>query len=353
MKRNRFIIYLLLFIFLAFNGTVAFSAELSQLYSAKPQDAPLEWKALIGEYECLNDFNLSDFKAVIFEKDKSLYLLFEKKGHLLKEAGKDKFEEIPNENENFYSKVFLQFKRNKKGVIDKFYINNNYFKRLFFGTETGKQFKIKQVSPVGELKAQALNAIPPKETGNFLKPDLVEVIKLDPAIKLDIRYASLNNFMGTSFYTQSKAFMQRPAAEALARVNKKLKKYGYAIMIYDAYRPWYVTKMFWDATPPDKKEYVADPQKGSRHNRGCAVDITLYDLKAGKPVDMTSGFDEFSRRAYPDYSGGTSLERWDGNFLRTAMQSEGFTVYTNEWWHFDYKDYQKYPIMNVKFEEIK
>lgn len=353
MRKNKFIIYLLLFLLLAFSGTAVFPNTLDQLFSAKPQDAPLEWKGLIGDYECFNIHNGSNSIVIIFEKDKNLYILAEKKCRLLKKAGKDRFEEIPNKNEDFEARVFLQFKRNKNGLAEEFYNYDIQFKRVFYGTESGKQFKIKLVKPVDELRPQALRASPPKEAGNFLKPDLVEVTKLDSTVKLDIRYATLNNFMGAPFYTQAKAFMQRNAAEALARVNKNLKKYGYSLMIYDAYRPWYVTKMFWDATPKDKKKYVADPQKGSRHNRGCAVDITLYDLETGKPVDMTSGFDEFSGRANPGYPGGTSLERWNRWFLKTAMVQEGFTVYPNEWWHFDYKDYQKYPIMNVKFEEIK
>ena len=131
-------------------------------------------------------------------------------------------------------------------------------------------------------------AAPPKESGEFRQPDLVELTKLDPTIKLEIRYATNNNFFGTVFYSEARAFMQRPAAESVVRANRKLKAQGYGLLIHDAYRPWYVTKVFWDATPDDKKLFVADPSKGSRHNRGCAVDLTLYDLKTGKPVEMVN-----------------------------------------------------------------
>ena len=98
---------------------------------------------------------------------------------------------------------------------------------------------------------------------------------------------------------------------------------------------------------------MAVQSKGSRHNRGCAVDLTLYDLKTGKPVEMVSGYDEFSDRAYPDYMGGTSAQRWHRDLLRAAMAAEGFAVYEEEWWHFDYKDWRKYPILNKTFEELK
>jgi len=147
--------------------------------------------------------------------------------------------------------------------------------------------------------------------------------------------------------------LQKPAAEALVRVHRALKKRGYGLLIHDGYRPWSVTKMFFDATPEDLRIFVADPAQGSRHNRGCAVDLTLYDLKSGKPIEMTGGYDEMSDRSYPDYLGGTSLQRWHRDLLRRAMQAEGFTVYEAEWWHFDYKDWQKYPIGNQTFEEIR
>jgi serine beta-lactamase-like protein LACTB len=145
--------------------------------------------------------------------------------------------------------------------------------------------------------------------------------------------------------------MQRPAAEALVRVHKKLAEQGFGLLIFDTYRPWYVTKMFWEATPVKQRVFVADPARGSRHNRGCAVDLTLYDRKTGKPAAMVGGYDEFSDRSYPDYLGGTSLQRWHRDLLRTAMEEE-FAVYEAEWWHFDYKDWQKYPILNLAFEEL-
>jgi len=113
-----------------------------------------------------------------------------------------------------------------------------------------------------------------------------------------------------------------------------------------------VTKMFWDATPEKFHNFVADPSKGSRHNRGCAVDLTLYDLKTGTPIEMPGGYDEFSDRSYPEYQGGTSLQRWHRALLRRVMEAEGFAVNPEEWWHFDYKDWQQYAIGNVPFDKI-
>ena len=213
-------------------------------------------------------------------------------------------------------------------------------------------FRITPLRPVAELEKEALSAQPPHEAGDFRKPELVELITLDRTIKLDIRYATSNNFLSTPMYSQARAFLQRPAAEALVRAHHALKDKGYGLLIHDAYRPWYVTKMFWEATPEDKRIFVANPAEGSKHNRGCAVDLTLYDLKAGAPVKMPSGYDEMSERAYADYTGGTAEERERRSILREAMEHEGFTVYPQEWWHFDYKDWKQYPILNVKFEDL-
>ncbi|HKD44594.1 MAG TPA: M15 family metallopeptidase [Candidatus Angelobacter sp.] len=213
-------------------------------------------------------------------------------------------------------------------------------------------FRITPLRPVAELEKEALAAQPPREAGDFRAPELVELIKLDPAVKLDIRYATTNNFLSTPMYSEARAFLQRPAAEALVRALHSLKAKGYGLLIHDAYRPWYVTKMFWEATPEDKRIFVADPKEGSKHNRGCAVDLTLYDLKTGAAVKMPSGYDEMSQRAYADYSGGTAEERERRLILRQAMEQEGFTVYPQEWWHFDYKDWRQYPILNIRFEQI-
>jgi len=213
-------------------------------------------------------------------------------------------------------------------------------------------FRIQPVRPVAELRTEALAAKPPAEAGHFRPSDLVDLTTLDPRIKLDIRYATAGNFLSTPVYSSARAFLQRPAAEALLRAHRELLKQGYGLEIFDAYRPWYVTKMFWDATPPDKHEFVADPSQGSRHNRGCAVDLTLYDLKTGSEVEMTGGYDEMSERSYPTYTGGTPEQRAHRDLLRHAMEKQGFTVYETEWWHFDYRDWNEYPISNVPFEQI-
>jgi D-alanyl-D-alanine dipeptidase len=183
----------------------------------------------------------------------------------------------------------------------------------------------------------------------FRAPALVELVKLDSTIRLDLRYASSNNFMGRPMYGSARAFLQRPAADALVRVHRALRHRGLGLTIFDAYRPWRVTKQFWDETPAAKRAYVADPRRGSIHNRGCAVDLTLCDQRTGKELPMPSPFDDFSLRASPRYGGGTVQERANREILRRAMEAEGFTVNRGEWWHFDYREWREYGILDIPF----
>ena len=183
--------------------------------------------------------------------------------------------------------------------------------------------------------------------------ELIEIIKFDPALKLDIRYATKNNFLGRPVYKTAKAFLQKPVAEDLVKVNQEIKKDGYGLLIFDGYRPWSVTKLFWDETEPAKRKFVADPKTGSIHNRGCAVDLTLYDLKAGKEIKMPSEYDTFSEAAYPTYTGGTAEERSRRDFLIKVMKNHNFSVYEYEWWHFNHKDCEKYQILDIPLEDIK
>lgn len=287
----------------------------------RPVDVPAEWQARIGEY------GPDNAPVLVFEKDGALWM---------RRAGG---EAQPLGDDARFTACCLETGRLKLA-------------RRPDPAAPGQTFRITPQLAPEKLREIAAGA-PPPQPGNFRKPDLVELVKLDRTIRLDIRYASDNNFMGMPFYTQARAFLQRPAAEALVRAHRKLKPFGYGLLIHDGYRPWAVTKMFYEATPPAQREFVANPAQGSRHNRGAAVDLSLYELATGEPARMPSGYDEFSRRAYPDYEGGTSLERWRRDLLRWAMESEGFRVAENEWWHFDYRDWREYPVLNVPFEKLR
>ncbi len=182
--------------------------------------------------------------------------------------------------------------------------------------------------------------------------ELVELPGEDPRLRVDLRYATADNFTGRVVYPPApaaRALMQRPAADALARAAARASASGYGLLVLDAYRPWSVTRRFWDEYPMHRA-YLADPLEGSRHNRGCAVDLTLFELASGREVEMPSGYDDFSARAHPNYAGGTAAERAARDRLRAIMEAEGFTVYENEWWHFDYRGWQDYPVLDVPLD---
>jgi D-alanyl-D-alanine dipeptidase len=207
--------------------------------------------------------------------------------------------------------------------------------------------------PLEVLIAEAKVATPPTQPARRLTPSLVDVTTLDPTIRLEIGYATKDNFLHTPVYETAKAFLQRPVAEALVRVNRALKGSGYALRVHDAYRPWWVTKVFWEATAPINRDYVADPAKGSVHNRGCAVDLDLIHLATGTPATMPSAYDEMSSRSHADYTGGDAEARQHRDLLRAAMEVQGFKVLKEEWWHFDHASSSEYPIMNLPFEAIR
>lgn len=268
---------------------------------------------------------------------------------LLEDAGKDRFRlRMPGA----FQPLDVKFRRDRSDRATECFLGEAVFNRHFLGPEGGESFRITPRRPVEELRREAAAATPPAETGDFAIPDWVDAEKTVPRTRLDIRYATADNFVGASFYPAARAFLQRPVTEALVRAAHRFEMEGLGLIIHDAYRPWSVTKMFWDATPDHQREFVANPEKGSRHNRGTAVDVSLYDLATGKPVPFPSGYDEFSPRAAADYDGGCGLERWYRDLLRCVLEAEGFKVYEAEWWHFDYQSPMPYPISNVPFEAL-
>jgi CubicO group peptidase (beta-lactamase class C family)/D-alanyl-D-alanine dipeptidase len=319
------------------------SKTLPKITTTKPPDTPAELAGMIGEYGWDHDV------LYVFEKDGRLNVLIEWTEY-------DALSHLSGDVFQFSSRQYVGekavFSRDASGYGTQVKISGIVFKRRPVSGISGGLFRLPPVNDLDELRKRALAQNPPTETGEFRKPDLVDLADLNPTIKLDIRYATKDNFLSTPVYSQQRAFLQRPAAEALLRAHQKLRAMGYGLRIYDAYRPWYVTKLFWEATPEDKRIFVADPARGSRHNRGCAVDVSLYELATGEPDKMPGVYDEMSERSYAGYPGGTSLERWHRELLRGVMEEQGFQVNPLEWWHFDYVDWQKYPILNLRFDKL-
>jgi len=322
-------------------GTVRYHRQKTMAAPAAPSP---ELSALIGDYGWDHDY----FR--IFERGGELYARsnWVRYDRLLRRAAGNW--EFADPGSDFRSER-LQFVNDRSGATSAVRLNGAVFPRRHFGEEAGSRLKaLVRSSP--DLADPAWRASPPTEPAKRTA-DLVSLNGLADNIRLDIRYASTDNFMGMPVYDRVAAYLQRPAASALQRVAARLKTQGFGLVVHDAYRPWAVTKIFWDATPAEGKAFVADPAQGSRHNRGSAVDLSMYDLKSGRTLEMPGFFDEMSSRSYSNYMGGSSRQRWLRDVLRASMQAEGLNVLLNEWWHFDHVDWASYPIGNQSFGELE
>lgn len=180
--------------------------------------------------------------------------------------------------------------------------------------------------------------------------ELVEIKKAIPSVILDIKYATKNNFMKQVMYKQARAFARKPVVDKLKKIQAALNKKGYGLKIFDAYRPYDVTVAFYQKA--SDKNFVADPKKGSRHNRGCAVDLTLINFKTKVEIPMGTPYDSFAKEASPSYKNLPQEVIKNRAFLISVMQANGFKVLTNEWWHFDFKGWQNYDLMDIPFEQL-
>lgn len=190
----------------------------------------------------------------------------------------------------------------------------------------------------------------PVDPAASLPPDLVDLARFDPRLRFDIRYATPANFMRRVLYPVARAVAQRTVAEALCRVQTRAEAAGYGLLIFDAYRPWRITRMMWDETPPEKREFVANPASGSRHNRGCSIDLSLH--RNGVEVTMPSPYDDFTPAAYRSNTDAPPAALAASRMLEGWMVAEGFVPLANEWWHFDWAEWRAYPIMDVPLEDV-
>ncbi|MFC2186055.1 M15 family metallopeptidase [Fulvivirgaceae bacterium LMO-SS25] len=181
--------------------------------------------------------------------------------------------------------------------------------------------------------------------------ELVDLSQYIPDLIFDIRYASNNNFAKTKVYELEKAYLRKAAAESLKNAQNELNSMGLGLKIFDGYRPYAVTVTFYQLA--DKKEFVAHPKDGSRHNRGCAVDLTVINLKTGQELPMPTDYDDFTELASPRYTELPAEQIKNRDLLISIMHKHGFKVYFNEWWHFDFVGWEAYELMDISFEELE
>lgn len=180
---------------------------------------------------------------------------------------------------------------------------------------------------------------------------LVNLQTFIPGIDLEVRYATASNFMNEKLYPVAKAFLRKPAAEALKEAQQDFEKQGFGLRVFDGYRPYRVTEKMWERY--EDPNYVADPKHGSRHNRGCAVDVTLISLATGEPLEMPTGYDDFTEKAHEDYQDLPETVLANRKLLREIMEKNGFDVLPSEWWHFDFRGWDAFELMDIPLTEIE
>ena len=181
-----------------------------------------------------------------------------------------------------------------------------------------------------------------------------ELVNLEvhiPGIVLDIRYATTNNFTGKKIYNLAKAYARKPVADALRKAQEEFSKLGFSIKVFDGYRPYAATVKFYEVYKDTT--YVASPYRGSRHNRGCAIDMTIVDRKTGKEMKMPTDYDSFKKEAWPSTPAKDPEAGKNRQTLITVMEKYGFKVNSSEWWHFDFQGWSKYDVLDINFEELE
>lgn len=242
----------------------------------------------------------------------------------------------------------VRIERSREGYGVSCSVGGKRYSRRFFAGENGRPFRFAPASGWQALKTAADAAVMPAQLGAGQQAQLVDLAQAVPGLKFDLRYAQADNCFGQALTDDRRAFLDADAAQALAQVQQYLKPYGYGILVWEAYRPWSVSKLAYDALPTDKKSMLPAPDVGFSHNTGRSIDVSLYLLATGENAGMISGFDEPSVRQYASFAGGTTLERYRRDLLRSAMQMAGFTASETEWWHFDYGDIKGFAHLNVK-----
>lgn len=247
----------------------------------------------------------------------------------------------------------VKFERDRDGYGITCRIGGHAYSRGFMGNGEGekdKPFRIPELSEDKwkELRQKAAEAVMPDKLAQGKKAELIDVSAV-PGIKVNSVYGAADNFFGAPLYKDERLFLDANAVDALKKVQQDLKRFGYGLVIWDAYRPWRASKLANLALPENGKDMLENPDtKGSPHNKGTAVDVSLYDLSTGEALEMISGFDEPSFRQYSSYTGGTSRQRYQRDLLREIMEVNGFSGIEMEWWHFEFDKKSNYAHLNIE-----
>ncbi len=248
---------------------------------------------------------------------------------------------------------YVTFERDENDQIVSVVFANMPLDKLRESTYSTAFASLALTQPIGDISS----TLPmPESMSNVAgtKPnEMVDLALVDPLINLDVRYATENNLLSTKIYSESRALLQQPVAEAVFRIQRHIRNMGYELVIYDTYQPWYISQLIWSSVPDSLKFFFNDPQQDICQNNGTAVSLSLFQFNAGEPVPMPTGYDVLTPHAHADSPLPEMNLRWNRDFLRRLMEAEGFTVDAKKWWHFTHKSCDQYPVMNTPLAEVE
>ena len=226
-----------------------------------------------------------------------------------------------------------------------------FFVSLFWISANRSEAQSTNILPKSEFTVVHTNDYYQKTIAHDTMKQMVVIKKYIPNIEIDFIYATDSNFTHQILYKKPKAYLRLAAVKALLSVANLLKVKGLGLLIYDAYRPYSITKIMWQIISDER--YTANPAKGSGHNRGIAVDLTLYDLHTGKALEMPTTFDDFTEKAHHNYMQLDSLVLKNRTLLKTVMEQNGFIALETEWWHYYLPNASKYELLDFDFKQMK
>ena len=261
--------------------------------------------------------------------------------------------ELNEEGPLLSAEASVHFERDTdgNGIVCK--IGGKRFARNFFPGEGNKVDRLEPNADYQSLKATVFSAVMPTKLQQGQAGRLVRIRSAVPNVKFDLRYAGTNNIFGVPLYEATEAFAETETAAALKKAADKLATHGYGLLVWEGYRPWYVSKLASDLLPKDKAGMMPSPDKGEDRNTGRTVDVSLYNLESGEAVPMVSDFDEVSVRQFPGFTGGTEQQRYLRDMLAAVMKDCGFSQGKEEWWHFTLGNTQGWRHLNIPYGQIK
>ncbi len=319
-----------------------------KLYSKRNAAVP---QAGIGRFkEFTGSYGMATQPLTVIENNNQLFALDGwNYAYTLDPAGQDTFN-LPVDG--MYGGEKIVFLRDEAGNVQEAMFANMPLPRLDINEYTESYTSVPLSTPID----LGVSSFPPEDISadaTSAPTELVDLTMVDPLFNLDIRYATENNLLSTRLYDEARALLQKPVAEAIFRIQRRIRRMGYELIIYDTYQPWYITQQVWNSVPDSMKYFFSKPEDSFCQNNGTAVSLGIYQLNAAAPLPMPTDFDVMAPQAFADSPLPAEELRWNRDFLRRLMEEEGFSVASNKWWHFTHNSCPQYKVLNDSYTDVE